>query len=329
MSEQSASITDIAAAQAARWHVRLQAEDAGEEDWLAFERWLAAPANKAAYDAIEASLADVEDHRDALAAALGAGGGLEPSAGDPLRLRTRRWIAVAGALAAAGFAAAVFIGVGLNGPARRTVQYAADATSDRVVTLPDSSTAHLNRGAAIAVSWGRRERRIALERGEAAFRVIHDPAHPFVVAAGPDEIRDVGTEFNVLKTDDRLVVTVREGEVEVSTPLGESMRVGRNFEARLDHQTNEAVRSPVDAEAAFAWREGRLVYHDAALANVVEDLNRYSDRPITIADPDAAALRFTGVLVIDDPAAMTETLSTFLPVRVENADGGIGLRSAS
>jgi transmembrane sensor len=198
--------------------------------------------------------------------------------------------------------------------------------ASRLIALPDSSTIELNRGATIQVSWGR-ERRIKLERGEAAFRIIHDPARPLVVAVGPDEIHDIGTELDVLRTASRLVVTVREGEVEVRTPLAAPLRVSGGYEARLDHGTHQVARAQVDADAALAWREGRLVYHDATLAKVVEDLNRYSDRPITIADPATAALRFTGVLVIDDAGKMTDRLATFLPLRVEHATGEIVLRS--
>jgi transmembrane sensor len=319
---------DIAAVRAAEWHVRLQSEDAGEKDWLAFERWLAAPRNKAAYQAIEVVLADVEDHREALGRALR--GDAPQGEPEPLtyrfdRKRGRPSIAVwAGAAAATVLTA--LIGLQLASQSSRTVEYAASATASRLITLPDSSTVQLNRGAIIRVGWGR-ERRVTLERGEAAFRIVHDPSRPLVVAVGPDEIRDIGTELDVLRTASRLVVTVREGEVEVRTPLAAPLRVSGGYEARIDHSTRQVARAQVDADAALAWREGRLVYRDANLDKVVEDLNRYSDRPITIADPAAGALRFTGVLVIDDASMMTERLATFLPLRVEHADGEIMLRS--
>jgi transmembrane sensor len=95
---------------------------------------------------------------------------------------------------------------------------------------------------------------------------------------------------------------------------------------QLDHRagTRLWMVSHVDPETAFAWKRGELVYNDRPLADVVSDLNRYVDAPIQVAAP-AASLRFSGVLRIDDEAAMIRRLEAFLPVEAARTDAGLVL----
>jgi transmembrane sensor len=196
-----------------------------------------------------------------------------------------------------------------------------------VVALPDGSTARLNRGASISVQWRNNERRVVLDSGETAFSVLHDGAHPFVVAVGDTTIRDVGTEFNVLRRPNGLTVTVREGAVEIKPASASPITVSAGEEFRTDTATHQAVLSRSNADDAFAWQDGRLVYHNATLAMIVDDLNRYAETPIRIADPAVGSLHFSGALVIQPSAGLVSQLQSFLPVRSELNKGEILLRN--
>jgi transmembrane sensor len=307
-----------AAEQAAAWHARLASADAGEDDFLAFERWLADPRCKAAFGRIEAALLDVEENSEAARRALAS-----PAAGDgnvvPLAPRHRtplivgRWVG-----AAAAAAIALYLAVQALAPSdfRRT-EYVASLESDRTVELPDGGSIHLNRGAAVTVDWRRDERRVILAHGEASFDVRHDADWPFVVQTGDEEIRDVGTEFNVLRTDEALEVTVREGAVRVTSPLAAPQDLEAGTAIRIDHAAGTVSVNSVNPDAAFAWTTGRLVYERATLAEIAADIARYGDRPVTVADANVAALTFTGVLEIDDPEVMAERLAGFMGLRAD------------
>ncbi len=74
---------------------------------------------------------------------------------------------------------------------------------------------------------------------------------------------------------------------------------------------------------AFAWRSGRLIYRDRPLSEVVDDLNRYGGDQVKTVGP-AADLKFTGVLTIDNQAAMVQRLKSLLPnVATSRKDGVI------
>jgi transmembrane sensor len=92
-------------------------------------------------------------------------------------------------------------------------------------------------------------------------------------------------------------------------------------QARLEPGAAIAV-TDIAPDDAFAWQSGRLVYHNASLSQIIEDLNRYSDTPI-VASPDAARLRFSGVLEIDRASSMLARLENFLPIHVEADQGRI------
>ena len=318
MTEPRAPSSDEARREAAAtWLVRLEAADATEADWLAFETWLGDPANKLALDAIEAATADIEDHRAAFTQAASAEPGVVQ-----FRPRKNLWRATFVGLAAA--AAAIVIVLQLTPPPTQQIAYAAPLDAARTVVLPDASQIALNRGASVLVRWSARERRVELEHGEAAFIVRHNASSPFTVTAGTETIRDLGTEFNVLRERNALRVTVRSGSVDVRAREGSATLMPGDQASVSD---GRLTLRRVNADDALAWREGRLIYHNAPLSDVVADLNRYSATPISVGDAAAAGMRFSGVLIIDDPTAMTSRLQAFLPLRSEQNEQGVVLRS--
>ena len=105
--------------------------------------------------------------------------------------------------------------------------------------------------------------------------MAHDAARPFIIDAGDRDIRVVGTQFNVLRHNGGLRVTVREGVVAVSPSADTSLRaepvtlrVGDELE-RLPGSTVWTLKQ-VDPSAAFAWRGGELVYREERLDEVVD-----------------------------------------------------------
>ncbi|HCQ50227.1 MAG TPA: iron dicitrate transport regulator FecR, partial [Achromobacter sp.] len=49
--------------------------------------------------------------------------------------------------------------------------------------------------------------------------------------------------------------------------------------------------APADVSGATAWREGRVVFKNAPLADVVRDMNRYLATPLRLADDKVGRLR--------------------------------------
>jgi len=226
-----------------------------------------------------------------------------------------------------GLAAVVLIGVGVVfsvfGPDthRSSTPFAVFETAaaeHESVVLADGSQIELGARTAVTSNEGPDVRFFVMDRGEAMFLVVHDPKRPFRVLAGGGVITAVGTTFNVRRLDNRVVVTVSQGTVEVApatavTPTAMNSRDGRDFprgtrvsaghEISYDAQGKMSDVRKVDVSRTTSWREGLLQYESEPLTQVVQDINRYSHKTVTIADASAAEELFTGTVFerdIDD-----------------------------
>ena len=306
---------------AAAWVVRLEAGALGETEAARFDAWLsAAPENAAAFDAALSVSQLYANRAESVGVAL-AGRRVAP----PAPVGRRAAIGV-GAMAAA---AALAVLVAPQFTVAKTETYATARGERRSVQLADGSTVDLNAGTRLSVTLGRDGRRVSLERGQAVFDVAHDARRPFVIAAGDRTVRVVGTQFDVRRRDGRLSVTVARGAVEVWPAEGS---VGRAYRLRpgqrLDHDEGATEARVAAAEPAevLGWRTGRLVYRQQPLAEVISDLNQQFPTPIVIADPDLAAVPVSGVLILDDQAAVIRRLALLVPIRAVRSDAGVILR---
>lgn len=308
---------------AAQWFARLNDEAADEADWLAFEAWLAADAaHGQAYAHLERIWVDLDHMAPEAIEALGGPAAPIPLAPRRAARRPRTWL-YAGAGLAAGLAVAV-VGVA-NWPQTPTQSYAAAAGQTRQVALADGSKVWLNAETQVRARLGRHVRQVELAEGEAAFDVTHDPQRPFEITVGDRDVRVVGTQFDLRRRDGQITLTVRRGTVEVR-PAGEPQAAPTRVTAgqRLTHHEGAAssMLLAAEPEAAFAWTEGRLVYSDAPLNEVASDLSRSLGVPVRVADAATGQLRFSGVLTLDDKAAVLRRLQAFAPVRAEADHGG-------
>jgi transmembrane sensor len=317
------------AADAARWAARLGAEDASEAEWLSFEAWLSVPEHRAAYDGLENQLAEIEAHKDELRRAIRYGPRAAAQPGS--RAKSPVWLWGGGlAAVAAALAIVALPAISRWASALDPVQelaYAAPADQPSSFTLPDGSSVTLNRGASLHVRFAERRREVSLGSGEASFQVTHDERRPFLVHAGTASIKDLGTEFNVMNLKDTLLVTVRAGAVEVDLEGGNPVRLQEGGQLRVDRNESVATVSRVNPEDAFAWMNGRLVFRNARLGEIIAQMNRYGDKPIQLADGGLGDLRFSGVLVIGNSETMISQIVAFLPVRMDESGEAISLRA--
>ena len=292
--------------QAVDWAVR--AHDPSFTDWDDLTVWLeSAPAHAAAYAFVTAQAATGEAALRTLPQPVNDDG----RHAAPAPKRRSRWLG--GAVATAATLAAI-IGVWQTQGGAYSVETAPG--QQRTVQLKGGGSIELAGGTRILLD--RHDPHVAtLDQGQATFIIRHDEKHPFRVAVGDDTLVDVGTVFDVRHISGNTTVAVSEGAV-MFNPKLQNVRIdpGRQL---TSHAGSAAYRiSDIMPSEVGEWREGRLTFADASLADVAGDLSRLSGLDFEAA-PEAAARRVSGSLVIGpirkDPRALGPLL-------------GVGIRSA-
>ncbi|MFZ1988714.1 MAG: FecR domain-containing protein [Alphaproteobacteria bacterium] len=305
--------------EAAEWLARVTRDNVSEADWSAFETWLASSRlNREAFASVEALWRELDRHAAELSPQISEA--LHP----PRRLLPAR--AIITGLAATLIVALVVTVYMLQDQPAHYADYVTAKGQMQTIALSDGSKVYLNTNSRIAIHMDRNSRRVRMDDAEAAFDVAKDSARPFIISVGDSEIRVVGTEFNVLHHSGKLVVTVERGVVLVkSSSSDEPSRLVVGDRLTHDDGTNAASISKVDPGASLAWRSGQLIYDQAKLADIADDLNRYFSIPIVV-EASARAITFSGVLTIDSEDAVLKRLQALLPISVVRASGTFTLR---
>ncbi|WP_446810633.1 FecR family protein [Methylomonas sp. 2BW1-5-20] len=192
------------------------------------------------------------------------------------------------------------------------------------IILSDGSKIELNTDSQLRVKDTWHSRQATLEQGEAMFDVVHDPMKPFEVAAAAGRIRDVGTRFNVSRWHDTTTVSVLEGEVEVSTAsstLRELLLPGRQIS--YDQRGSLSAQAKFDAGEVTAWQRDLLVFNNTPLADALNQLSRYHNVELRLADPSLGSLKVSGDFPSKNLDAALQVISAALPVKAAQKSPGL------
>jgi transmembrane sensor len=185
--------------------------------------------------------------------------------------------------------------------------YTTNVGEQRSTKLEDGSFIYLNTDSKVEVDLTKHARNIRLVRGEALFIVEHDSSRPFTVAAGGTSVRALGTQFNVRRREQGADVAVVEGSVQVTAIETQSVVPPRKLGAGEDVRVEKgqfAAGAGQSVADTLAWRQRRLVFHDASLADVAAEFNRYNRTKIRVEGEDARQILLSGIFDADRPQAL-------------------------
>jgi transmembrane sensor len=201
----------------------------------------------------------------------------------------------------------------------------------RRMQLGDRSLLRLNGATSVKVVFEDRLRRAVFEGGEAEFDVAPN-GRPFQMAVGDRDLRTRDADFNLRRYGRvgavKATLTVRRGQVEVGDVRGrDSPRtLGPDDQMTWIEGQPAAPTRNVDPNLTVAWESHRLVYDKTPLSDVVMDLNRYVDRPISIVPAALGDLPFSGLLILDSEDRMIKRLEQTLPIQAQTLPAAIVLK---
>ena len=315
------SDTPSVAQQALQWFALLQSGDATGADRRRFQSWFQADArHRLEFEKLSTVWADLDEAKPLLQGELTRAAMDWDAAAHRRRHRTvRRWNA-GGVTAAAAMCLLVIVTGGWWLITPEFMEYRTLKGEQRTVGLSDGSMVTLNTATTLTAEIGMFRRTILLREGEAYFAVSHEQNRPFDVISGNRIVRDVGTRFVVRREEEKVTVTVVEGAVDVQRLEKDS--AGETWQRltagdRVSYET-EPVLSAIETVSlaeSTAWMEGKVIFEERPLSEVVLEIGRYHTGEIRILDPRVEAFRVSGVFGVYDREGFLKALERAVPVK--------------
>lgn len=149
------------------------------------------------------------------------------------------------------------------------------------------------------VQFAGNERRVELT-GEAFFEVAKNEKVPFLVESGGQTVKVLGTKFNIssYKENQFNYTTLVDGSIEVFIKNKPEIRqiLTPNEQSSINKTEEKITKRTVDPYQYIAWKEGRFVFQDQTLDEIMNTLSKWYDIEVVFAREDLRNIRFTGNL---------------------------------
>ncbi len=201
------------------------------------------------------------------------------------------------------------------------------AGADYLVELSDGTTVRLNCETKLRfpVEFAENERRVFLE-GEAFFEVEKEAGKwPFIVVTDGIEVEVTGTAFNIksYRSEELIQTTLVRGSVQVRCPdlQGSSFRLRPSQQHNLNRNTREALVKEVDASLYTDWIEGRFVFKNQRLEDIMNTLARWYTVEVFYSDHSAKDLRISANLGrYDHIDSLLQVIIALYKAKIERKD---------
>ncbi|MDT3401047.1 FecR family protein [Mucilaginibacter terrae] len=146
------------------------------------------------------------------------------------------------------------------------------------INLPDGTHVWLNSASSLTypISFDRLPNRKVKITGEAYFEVAKDKSHPFIVEAGNQFVKVLGTHFNInsYPNEPTLKTTLIEGSVQISTTQKEVI-LKPGEQAKVSKGKISIAK--IDTEPVIAWKDGDFIFKDIDFKTTMRQISRWYD----------------------------------------------------
>jgi len=199
----------------------------------------------------------------------------------------------------------------------------------KTVHLPDGTQVVLNGNSALTYQrgWGHRTRQVWL-RGEGFFKVTHlnqdttqvQPGERFVVHCRGLNVEVLGTTFNVNDRPGRVNVGLVTGKIRLTTALPNqaptALTLAPGDYVEYTAQRISPPRRLAHPEHLATWSQRQFAFTNGRLGDIMQTLQDAYGYQVTYAHPEAANLHIEGEINVAGVAALLETVSASLHVRI-------------
>ncbi|MEL6590304.1 MAG: FecR domain-containing protein, partial [Bacteroidota bacterium] len=210
----------------------------------------------------------------------------------------------------------LLLGLGLwqwQFPARELLVHRTSFGQTQTIQLADGSVVKLNANSNLRYAKDQ-EREIWLE-GEAFFEVSKQNGQSFVVHTNKGDVQVLGTQFNVLEREERFAVTLMEGKVAFKqrqkAPI--AMRPGQ----QIYLIGGDIQRKLVDLETVGAWRFDKMIFRNASIGQIVEQLASDFGWKLEVKDRRLLDRKINAEIPRNNPQLLLDALSALYELEIK------------
>lgn len=144
---------------------------------------------------------------------------------------------------------------------------------------------------------------------------------PLKVQAGNGWLSAAQASFNVRNTDQNVCVTCLNGAMQVDVS-GRSIRLEIGQQLTYDARHVGAPQA-VDTSTVSAWRQQVLVFNDATLASVIDEINRYRPGMLLLLNSELGKRKVQARFSLDQLAGVALLIRDAYGVKCTELPGGV------
>ncbi|OYU87675.1 MAG: iron dicitrate transport regulator FecR [Bradyrhizobiaceae bacterium PARB1] len=299
------------------WVVHIATGDATAADLREFERWRAtSPRHAAAYAQADRMWRML---KTPLQAADSHGAKTSASRRDAVTRRGFVGGAIAASIAAVGGAMLVRPPLGMwPSLSELSSDYRTAIGEQRRLALAGDVSVEMNTRTSLNVASGEGpEQLIDLIEGEAAITVGDRPVK---VQAGRGAVAAANAQFVVRCEGGDIQVTCLAGRIDVALGGKDADVAARQ---KISYRTGLGTVSAANPDVESSWRDGMLVFENAALARVIDEINRYRPGRIVLMNAELGRRQISARFKLNRLDAVVTQFQEVFGVKATALGGGI------
>ncbi|MDO8825790.1 FecR domain-containing protein [Methylophaga sp.] len=296
------------------WAVKLNYNQASEHNQQSFEAWLSTdPLHAKAWQRIGLMQAEFSSLPEKLALQTLKKVDAKRQSTSLDRRQALKLLSVSGVFAMSGWLAHQ------HTPWQRLMADASTAIGEqRTLTLADGSVIQLNTDTAISTLLDATQRNIILHRGEILITTGSDDVsankRPFWVQTPVGKLQALGTRFVVRLEQERALISVQQGAVELyPVNSNDSVVVAAGERRWLTINTAQDAANPGFEDDA--WADGVIAGQNIRLADLLAELARYR-HGVVQCDPRINDLRVSGTFHLKNTDQALQFLVQTQPIKI-------------
>jgi|GEM_PF-6394311 len=206
------------------------------------------------------------------------------------------------------------------------------------ITLPDSTMVWINSGSKLKYySDIPNDIRLIELQGEAFFEVTHNKNLPFVVRTNDQEVKVLGTSFNInsQEKDNFIKTTLVTGSLQITGNKDKkstiSIKIKPGEQAVYSKIEKNIEIRKVNAEVYCSWKDGYYTFMDTPFRDVIETISKYYGVEIVLeGEAQNFDKKISGKLVRDNTITQTlDKIKLLLPFEYKVSDKKIIIYSSN